>query len=178
MISFNLMGVMTAPESTDKSVAPCHPHCVPTLTRKEKMDLQTQIDALLAHSRKETLASSKQLTLGEVLLKINAISANDDCGVVFDGHNGVPTGIDSWRGSYDELALSYDNQDPMKVCDFREMLTNAIGKVYEGYKGGEYKMSRHTPIWVDNWSMCRDLGVVDVFVDGDSIALKVEVCEF
>jgi len=54
----------------------------------------------------------------------------------------------SWRGAYDELAF-----EPVENITIGEMLSEAreaVGSIYTGYKGGEYKMNEHTTINVEH----------------------------
>lgn len=63
----------------------------------------------------------------------------------------IPTTVASYRGYYDHLALGY-GEGQMTVAQLLSNLREALvpGKTYEGWKGGEYQMSRETPVWVAN----------------------------
>ena len=56
----------------------------------------------------------------------------------------------SYRGYYSDLAFE---QDPGKISSKALLATckKLVGKVFVGYKGGEYKMTLTTPLWVVNW---------------------------
>ena len=144
------------------------------------LDLQTYLDNAVAAQRKENLANSDQLTLGELILKLEAIAAKgyrssydgSEPTVFFDFEYLVPTDIDSWRGSYNELALSYDSVGAPNLSDFIKMLREAVGKTYQGYKGGDYTMSKYTPIWVANYGNAGNTAVVEV-VDNDCQVILV-----
>ena len=117
------------------------------------LDIQTQISNYLRDNRSKTLAKSDQLTLGELILKLESISSSkhhQDHGqytVWFDFEDLFPTHFMSWRGSYDELSIGFaDDGQPPKLNDFIKMAKAALQKKFEGYKGGEYFMSKHTPI--------------------------------
>lgn len=61
----------------------------------------------------------------------------------------LPDGFDSphsYRGFYNELAFepAYD----ITVADMLEAARDARGSSYEGYKGGEYKMTAYTDCWL------------------------------
>ena len=119
------------------------------------MDLQTYIQNAVKASRANTLANSDQLTLGELILKLEPIVKNQKDGeeatVRYDFEYLFPTSIDSWRGSYNELALNFETQgEEMKVSEFLNMLKECIGKTFTGYKGGDFTMHKGTPIWVAN----------------------------
>ena len=78
------------------------------------MDLQTYIQNAVKASRENTLSNSDQLTLGELISKLEPIVKNqksdNEATVRYDFEYLFPTSIDSWRGSYAELALDFETQ--------------------------------------------------------------------
>jgi hypothetical protein len=114
------------------------------------MDMQTMLNNMTAARRIERMAGSEQLTLGELTMRLDAV-ADKAKPVRFDFGGYVPTDLDSWRGSYAELALGYGARDPQTVENLIVECRGATNKTFEGYKGGDFRMSRHTPIWVANW---------------------------
>ena len=152
------------------------------------MDLQTVLNAMVAKSRQETFAKSEQLSLGEIVLKLEAIADKDKL-IFFDFGGYTPCGIDSWRGIYAELALDYTD-DPINkptVQTVLTMLKAAIGHTYEGYKGGDFTMSRQTPIWVAHYGISgiekykdsddySSVGVVDAR-DGEVVIIATQKME-
>ena len=53
----------------------------------------------------------------------------------------------SWRGSYDELAF-----EPVENTSVGEMLSQALAaedNIYEGWKGGEFKMTSSTTVNIE-----------------------------
>ena len=147
------------------------------------MDLQTYIQNAVKASRANTLANSDQLTLGELILKLEPIVKNQKDGeeatVRYDFEYLFPTSIDSWRGSYDELALNFETQgEEMKVSEFLNMLKECIGKTFTGYKGGDFTMHKGTPIWVANYSHSGNTAVIDVIYNGYVVLLITGYREF
>jgi hypothetical protein len=148
------------------------------------MDLQTYIDNAVKASRANTLANSDQLTLGELILKTEIIlkdlkGRNEEATVRYDFEYLFPTSIDSWRGSYNELALNYKSEgEEMSVSDFLQMLKDCIGKTFTGYKGGEYKMNRLTPVWVANYGRSGNTAVIDVVDAGWFVMLVTGYRQF
>lgn len=147
------------------------------------MDLQTYIQNAVKASRANTLANSDQLTLGELILKLEPIVKNqkdgDEATVRYDFEYLFPTSIDSWRGSYDELALNFETQgEEMKVSEFLKMLKECIGKTFTGYKGGDFTMHKGTPIWVANYSHSGNTAVIDVVDNGYVVLLITGYREF
>lgn len=147
------------------------------------MDLQTYIQNAVKASRANTLANSDQLTLGELILKLEPIVKNQKDGeeatVRYDFEYLFPTSIDSWRGSYNELALNFETQgEEMKVSEFLKMLKECIGKTFTGYKGGDFMMHKGTPIWVANYSHSGNTAVIDVVDNGYVVLLITGYREF
>ncbi|KKN30668.1 hypothetical protein LCGC14_0831770 [marine sediment metagenome] len=145
------------------------------------MDLQTYLDNAVKVSRQQTLAKSDQLTLGELILRLEPLlqdeKADNPRKVVYDFGQLYPTRIDSWRGIYAELALDFENRDsgqshgPMFMIDFHKMLIDTVGKTFEGYKGGGFVMSRQTPIWVANHGDSDNTALINVVHDDYQIIL-------
>jgi len=120
------------------------------------MDLQSILANAVQAQRHEQMKTSPQLTLGELILKLEPI-CKPKLPVVFDRislrnmKEYHPTGITSWRGSYRELALEYsDEGDPLSLKEFLALLRPIIGATLPGYKGGDYLMGKVTPVWVAN----------------------------
>jgi hypothetical protein len=68
-----------------------------------------------------------------------------------------PTELMSWRGVYAELSFgfSFEGKEPTVKKIITE-LREAVGKTYEGYKGGDFVMGRSTPVWVANYGNSGD----------------------
>jgi len=164
------------------------------------MNLQTILDNMVTAKRAEQMKTSPQLTLGELILKLeSAISYEDlsstiarkDLPVVFDVEPYRPVNIDSWRGSYNELALKYvgNKSRAFTVTELLGLLKSVIGRTLTGYKGGEYLMGKTTPVWVANYGeSCgfrqRDnyednyTAVVDVIEKKDKVVIKTASLEY
>lgn len=150
------------------------------------MDIQEYLANATKAARARTLATSDQLTLGEMILKLEAIAQkgyklNDgtEPTVRYDFEYLFPNDIDSWRGSYDELALNFKSEgEPMTLTAFLEMLKSTVGKEFTGYKGGEYVMNKHTPVWVANYSHSGNTAVVEIVDNGYTVILMTAYREF
>jgi hypothetical protein len=57
-----------------------------------------------------------------------------------------PTSLHSYRGYYTDLAIG-GRQEPTTVEEFQKALQKAVGKTYLGYKGGQFRMTKTTPLW-------------------------------
>jgi hypothetical protein len=126
------------------------------------MDLQSIITNQLKVDRAETMKTSQQLTVGELILLLEQV--NDKARKVsFDFGYFYPIGLDSWRGSYCELAFEYSNEgDAPTVEQVLNQLRSAIGKTYEGYKGGDFVMGKTTPLWVANCGDSNSTAVIGI----------------
>lgn len=156
------------------------------MSKKNPFSLQNIVTNYIQIERQEQLKTSPQLTLGEIILKLEGIK-NKKLPVVFDIEKYYPVGIDSWRGSYYELALEYEkNREPMLLGDFIKMLKKIIGKTLIGYKGGNFLMGKTTPVWVANYGECKgfriddykDTAVIDVLESEDKVIIKTKAIEY
>ena len=165
-------------------------------------DLQTIVSNAADKMRSDRLKSSPQMTLGEMIAVIKPISENQEgivgkygheANVEFDFEYAYPTGLSSWRGSYAELALNFsfvgygvegfskvENFEPkdMPVSKFLELLKNAVGKTYTGWKGGDFIMGKTTPIWVANDGNSGSTAVVGIINDEHTIYLQTQRVEY
>ncbi|MGL6137328.1 MAG: hypothetical protein ACRC2M_08550, partial [Planktothrix sp.] len=142
--------------------------------------------------REERFLRSSQLSLGELIAKIETAGLtynNQDRMICFDFGTAVPTNLDSWRGSYCELALGYrvrslrcdnynDSYESPLAKDILADLKSAVGGVFEGWKGGEFTMNEDTPIWVDNPGNSSLTGVFDILATGMYLIIIAGYCEY
>lgn len=148
------------------------------------MELQTLIDNAVKSARAEEMKTSEQLTLGELILKIESIGTKADKkydnkngfkDIKFDFENARPTGLDSYRGFYRELAISFsfdwDSGNDFNAEWFLQELKKAVGKTYTGYKGGDFVMGKITPVWVANYGNTGRTAVIDVIDEEYNIVL-------
>ncbi len=85
-----------------------------------------------------------------------------DASVVFDDElRHAPGRFHSYRGYYEMIAIDYSNED-MPVSEFLEKIQDAIGETFEGYKGGNFKMNRQTPVWASEYGASSGIGVIGV----------------
>lgn len=99
------------------------------------------------------------MSVGAAIRNLENVSARDSHGdekpVRFDFCQLVPGAIQSYRGYYDHLAVGWVAPDHaserVTVPLLLSRLKSAIGETFDGYKGGSYRMSESTPLWVANW---------------------------
>ncbi len=110
------------------------------------------------------------LSLGEVIEKLEA--CKPDVNVYFDFGCLVPDtggGMHSYRGYYEDVAMGWrdpsdytDKRETPKVAEVLEMLKDAVGATFGGWKGGEFTMDKSSRLWVDNAGTCNGVAIVEV----------------
>lgn len=110
-----------------------------------------------------------QMTLGQLIDALR--KADKSLGVRFEFCGMVPCYLKSYRGFYDQLAFDYRPPDEeqerggfLTVGDLLAHCEQVVGKVFVGYKGGNYTMGLDTPLWVDKWGRCTSTAVVGTVV--------------
>ncbi len=73
--------------------------------------------------------------------------------VTFDFGGLAPEGLCSYRGYYEDLAMMFTSEqafgeDNHTVGAMFKTLKDAVGEYFTGWKGGEYKASRESTVWV------------------------------
>ena len=112
------------------------------------------------------IQSGKEYNLG-MLIKDLKQYKDEFLEVEFDDGS-IPTGFDSWRGSYCELALNYQKEGVCDISSLYREAFNANGSIFVGYKGGDFIMDLDTPIHQANY------GETSVkYENGDYIEKKV-----
>ena len=152
------------------------------------MNLQDYVDKVMKEERTKRFSESDQMSLGQIIAELDKLAQKQkkikekyghEARIVFDFENLYPTNIDSWRGSYSELALEFAcNGEPMEFSAFLKMLKNAVGQTFLGYKGGEFVMTEDTPVWVANYGNCGNTAVVGVVDNEYEIILMTGWREF
>ena len=96
--------------------------------------------------------------------------------------NLYPTGFCSYRGYYSDLSIDYtlDEYSGLSCGQLLEKAKECVGKVFQGYKGGDFKMTKHSVIWLANYSRTPEAilpGVKDRFGDGSFLELTWKIAE-
>ncbi len=108
-----------------------------------KVDAQTRQDA----------EEAGQMTLGRFIVALEGVP--QDALIRFDvgGNPGEPL---SYRGYYSDLAFGYDGPPATTVADVLTEARAAMGRGFEGYKGGNYIMHENTLVWVASYGTSSD----------------------
>jgi len=95
---------------------------------------------------------SQMMTLGKALGVLEEIPDPQyiECFINIKGKKFQGTTVCSYRGYYEDLALVVEEVEipTTSVDDMLGTLYGAMGRKFEGYKGGEYLMGEDTPLWV------------------------------
>lgn len=115
--------------------------------------LQALIDQ--ANREDEEKRSMSQMTLGGLIKTLESLGEET---VPAFGHP------HSYRGYYSDLAFER-TEGTLPASEALGFARSAMGKVFEGYKGGDYQMGERTPVWFAKYGSC---GVkITGFVDGE-----------
>jgi hypothetical protein len=141
-------------------------------------------------SRKILFADSNQLTafgtvsLGALIDALKPLENRDrfdvdDLGqprwVQFDVGGLAPRGVSSYRGYYDHLAIEFTTSaDSPAVTRLLEYLNAAVGEYFHGWKGGQFRMNRATPVWVSNPGECDSTAIVGLLVESCRVTILTE----
>lgn len=89
-----------------------------------------------------------------------------------------PTTFGSWRGSYDQLALGYEavsyTTTNVTVGALLDAIKSTNGKTFEGWKGGSYRMSYRTDVWVENRGCYTGMRIAGTRFDGERVLIRVK----
>jgi hypothetical protein len=126
--------------------------------------LQRLVDALSAQSQRDR--ANYHLTLGKAIDILAKTDPNRPVKVISDGNHSLGP-VDSYRGYYVDLAFT-----PININHAGAVLKNlreALGAMFEGYKGGEYVMTEKTPLWIAEYGDASEIAVMDFVVTPDCV---------
>lgn len=107
----------------------------------------------------------KHMTLGEMKERLE--NFNSEAKIIYDFGGYVPSEPDSYRGYYEQLAFGIEDSNSYtslpNVGDVLKWINEALdGKVFVGYKGGNYKMTADTPVWASNYGNNSHTAIVNI----------------
>ena len=105
------------------------------------------------------------MTLGELIKKLEQLPKNNL--VFIKPYDLIPIEFDSYRGYYDQLALSYDINGFCTVEKLLKLAKQSVKKTFIGYKGGEFVMTKNTPIWISNYGNTSNMLLTKVEIPFD-----------
>lgn len=110
----------------------------------------------------------EELNLGQLIEKLEELikkypkEVNDH--LSFDFGSAYPTGFCSYRGYYNELSLEFSGEYDGKYSlkDFLKVCEETVDKTFTGWKGGDFKMNKNTPITVACGGRTSNTKIIDV----------------
>lgn len=87
------------------------------------------------------------MTLGELIKRLEALPQDMilHCGFAHPH---------SYRGYYEDLA--FEPQEDVSIGAMLTCAKEAVGKMYFGWKGGEYIMTEYTTVWLAEQGTCGE----------------------
>ncbi len=131
--------------------------------------LEALLEEFSAKCREERIARG-HMTLGVFIKELEKLPP--DALICFDT-GAIPGKPLSYRGYYDELAFGYDGAPRTTVADMLAYARNAMGRVFEGYKGGDYVMHENTPLWGASYGTSNDGRMIMGVALGQEMALII-----
>jgi len=99
--------------------------------------------------------------------------AADDLPVI-RSDNGMSIGdLNSYRGYYDQLAFE-PSKEIRTFGNVVDVAKSAIGKTFIGWKGGEFQMTKNTPLWVSAGGHVSHNAIVGIKIKRDKLVLVVK----
>ncbi len=125
--------------------------------------IQMAIDGLNESMQRERMAT--QMTLGKLIAALESMPPDVRVLNLCKPH--------SYRGYYCDLAFELgEGSQPTSM-----LLTTcrgAMGKLFEGYKGGQFLMGESTPLWVSSWGNNSGDRLMSLAADGSVTTAKEE----
>jgi hypothetical protein len=106
-------------------------------------ELQAMFDGMSAQWQRER--AKTQMTLGKMIECIESMPADSEISGLCEPH--------SYRGYYSDLSFEVKTEK-VKASELLEICKQAMGNVFQGYKGGNYVMGSLTPVWIADYGCC------------------------
>lgn len=107
------------------------------------MNIQALMDRMIAQWQRER--AETQMTLGKLIAALEAMPEGAEVANLNSAH--------SYRGYYSDLAFE-QGEGTRKAAELLSECRAAMGKVFCGYKGGDYVMGALTPVWLASYGCC------------------------
>ncbi len=132
------------------------------------MDIQKLIDTMNDTAMRER--ANYHLTLGGL---IEALEKCPPEKLVFLDEGGSITNPNSYRGYYSDLAF-----EPTTLNSSAEVLLEeareALATVFTGYKGGDYRMTADTPLWVAHYGSASGIAMIDTELKQGGLVIRTK----
>ena len=91
--------------------------------------------------------SMSQMTLGKMIERLDAMAPEAMVEGIESPH--------SYRGYYSDLAFER-GESRIEAGKALALCKSAMGEVFMGYKGGDFRMGRNTPVWLADYGCCGE----------------------
>ncbi len=120
------------------------------------------------------------MNIKQVIEKLKQAPA--DHRVYFSPLRCVPTTVDSWRGIYAEPALGWEpsgysgnvKEYPTVASLIAELERAIDGRIYTGWKGGEYSYTENHTLHIDNPGDCTSTEIKEITVGEYQVVIHLE----
>lgn len=138
-------------------------------------DLQKMINEIGEATKYE---AGKEYNLGKLIVDLSKCNQKKNVEIIKGEDRVTPACFESYRGYYCRLSIDYLGLDePIKVSEFLKQAKEANGKVFIGYKGGDFLMDEKTPIYVSSYGECEGFKVIGVEEKDDVVEIKTRFDE-
>jgi hypothetical protein len=112
----------------------------------------------------EQSRAKSQMTLGKMIAVLENMPPETTVAGLFRPH--------SYRGYYSDIA--FENSALMRtVSELLQDCRDSMGRVFIGWKGGEFLMGENTPVWVAERGCCGNK-LLNILADGTIITEEDE----
>lgn len=113
----------------------------------------------------------KHMTVGGMIKALSACKPEE--AVYFDFASLRPEGLDSYRGYYEDVAISFTDEpaEGLSAGELLEAFRRKNGHTQEGYKGGTFHVHDNTAVWAANWGRTGSTAVIGVEDTGYGVIL-------
>lgn len=102
-------------------------------------DIRDVIDEMSKQWKRER--ANTQMTLDKLIKELEQLPEDFELEGLSDPH--------SYRGYYSDLA--FERSKRTTAGELLKLCKSCMGKVFEGYKGGEFMMGEGTPVWIASY---------------------------
>jgi hypothetical protein len=138
------------------------------------------VDAQVELDMHNAFRAGGGLTLGELVAELRPLFFDfPDTPVKVEWGNRLVNieNLGSYRGDYQDLAIEPGGNEELTAEETYNMLHDAIGRTYEGYKGGDFTMDTDTHVWVSHYGDSSGFGVTGVVSNGQLAVITTGKCD-
>lgn len=115
------------------------------------------------------------LNLGQFIAALESVEMDKE--INFSFCYLTPNIFQSYRGCYEDLCLTYKEPDyETHVRDILLRAREAVGKTFQGYKGGSYTMTNKSALWVSKKDCASDTIVTSLKETSTSVIIETKKC--